>query len=283
VSKLVSAFLGVAFVVGAVLASGARADDPAVARVNGKAVTDGDLKLAEAEIGSDLGSLAGVQRRRVLAEFLIETQLLADAAREKKIAPPPAQATNKDYWERRGLRDAFFEQVIAGGVDEKEVKAFYDENVGSQKPEDEVKARHILVDTKQKALELSKKIKDGADFAELAKQNSGDPGSKDQGGDLGFFVRGQMVPQFEEAAFSLKPGEVSEPFETQFGWHIVKVDTRRERKVPPFEAIKDRLKGAVIHYKAQQLVLELRSKAKIEYLDPEIKKITDAERPPAKN
>ncbi len=75
---------------------------------------------------------------------------------------------------------------------------------------------------------------------------------------------------------------MSEPFETQFGWHIVKVDTRRERKVPPFDAIKDRLKGAVIHYKAQQIVLELRSKAKIEYLDPEIKKITDAERAPAK-
>lgn len=282
-SKLASAFLSLILVAGALLASGARADDPLVARVNGKAVTDGDLKLAEAEIGSDLGSLSGVQRRRVLAEFLIETQLLADAAREKKIASPPAQATNKEYWERRGLRDAFFEQVIAGGVDDKEVKAFYDENVGSQKPEDEVKARHILVDTKEKALDLSKKIKAGADFAELAKQNSGDPGSKDQGGDLGFFVRGQMVPQFEEAAFSLKPGEVSEPFETQFGWHIVKLDLRRERKVPPFEAIKDRLKGAVIHYKAQQIVLELRSKAKIEYLDPEIKKITDAERPPAKN
>lgn len=279
-SKLASVFLSLILLSGLAV-SGARADDPVVARVNGKPVLDADLKLAETEIGSDLGSLAGVQRRRVLAEFLIETQLLADAATEKKIAPPPAQATNKEYWERRGLRDAFFEQVIAGAVDDKEVRAFYDENVGSRKPEDEVKARHILVDSKAKAQELSQKIKAGADFAELAKQNSGDPGSKEQGGDLGFFVRGQMVPQFEEAAFSLKPGEVSEPFETQFGWHIVKVDMRRERKVPPFEAIKDRLKGAVIHYKAQQIVLELRSKAKIEYLDPEIKKLTDAERPPA--
>lgn len=282
-SKLASALLSLALIASGLLASAAHAQDPVVARVNGKPVLDSDLKLAETEIGSDLGSLAGLQRRRVLIEFLIETQLLAEAANEKKIASPPAQATNKEYWERRGLRDAYFEQVIAGSVDDKEVKAFYDENVGSQKPQDEVKARHILVDTKQKAQELSQKIKGGADFAELAKQNSGDPGSKEQGGDLGFFVRGQMVPQFEEAAFSLKPGEVSEPFETQFGWHIVKVDTRRERTVPPYEAIKDRLKGAVIHYKAQQIVLELRSKAKIEYVDPEIKKMTDAERPPAKN
>ncbi len=195
VSKLASALLSLALLAGAVIASGARADDPAVARVNGKPVTDADMKLAETEIGSDLGSLAGVQRRRVLAEFLIETQLLADAARDKKVPLPPVQSTtNKDYWERRGLRDAYFEQVIAGGVDDKEVKAFYDENVGSQKPEDEVKARHILVDTKEKAQELVKKIKDGADFAELAKQNSGDPGSKDQGGDLGFFVRARWFP-----------------------------------------------------------------------------------------
>lgn len=278
-SKLAPAFLGLALLLGGLVASGARADDPVVARVNGKVVTDGDMKLAESEIGSDLGSLSGVQRRRVLAEFLIETQLLADAASEKKITASVAQTTNKEYWERRGLRDAYFEQVIAGGVDEKDVKAFYDENIASQKPEEEVKARHILVDSKDKALELFKKIKDGADFADLAKQNSGDPGSKEQGGDLGFFVRGQMVPQFEQAAFSLKPGEVSEPFETQFGWHIVKVDTRRERKVPPFEAIKDRLKGAVIHYKAQQIVMDLRSKAKIEYVDPEIRKMTDTERP----
>jgi peptidyl-prolyl cis-trans isomerase C len=241
------------------------------------------MKLAETEIGGDLGSLAGVPRRRVLTEFLIETQLLADAAVEKKIAPPAPQATNKEYWQRRGLRDAYFEQIIANSVDDKEAKAFYDENIGSQKPEDEVKARHILVDSKEKAQEVAQKIKQGTDFAELAKQYSGDPGSKDQGGDLGFFVRGQMVPQFEEAAFNLKPGEVSEPFETQFGWHIVKVDTRRERKVPPFEAIKDRLKGAVIHYKAQQIVLDLRSKAKIEYVDADIRKLVEGERPPAKN
>lgn len=277
---MVVALLGVA---GILAGSAARAQDAVAARVNGKALTDADMKLAEAEIGSDLGSLAGTARRRVLAEFLIETQLLADAAEAQKLATPPSKAGNPQYWQRRGLRDAYFEQVIAKSVDDKEVKSFFDEHIGSKKPEDEVKARHILVESKAKIQELHQQLQKGADFADLAKQNSTDPGSKDQGGDLGFFVRGQMVPAFEEAAFALKPGEFSEPFETQFGWHIVKVDARRERAAPPFEAIKDRLRAAVIHYKAQQIVLELRSKAKIEYVDPAIKQLVDTERPPAKN
>ena len=281
-SRFFHALLAVTLLVGGFGAVSALAQDGVAARVNGKPVTDADLKLAEAEIGSDLGSLAGIQRRRVLAEFLIETQLLADAAEARKLTAPPVQPSNREYWQRRGLRDVYFEQVIAKSVDDKEVKSFYDEHIGSKKPEDEVKARHILVEGKDKAIELVQKIKHGADFEELAKQNSKDPGSKDQGGDLGFFVRGQMVPAFEEAAFALKPGDVSEPFETQFGWHIVKVDARRERQAPPFEAIKDRLKSAVIHYKAQQIVLELRSKAKIEYVDPEIRKLVEPEKP-AKN
>ena len=140
-----------------------------------------------------------------------------------------------------------------------------------------MRARHILVASKEKARELYEKIAHGAEFGDLARQYSNDPGSKEQGGDLGFFVRGQMVPQFEDAAFSLKPGEVSQPFQTQFGWHIIKVDARRERQLPPYDAIKDRVRGAVIHRKAQQLVGELRNTAQVEYVDPEIRK--EVERP----
>ena len=91
------------------------------------------------------------------------------------------------------------------------------------KPEEEVPARHILVETEDKAKELKEKIKSGGDFAALAKENSKDPGSKDDGGNLGYFGRGQMVPQFEEVVFKLNKGEVSDPVKTQFGWHLVKV------------------------------------------------------------
>ena len=145
------------------------------------------------------------------------------------------------YWRRRALRDAYFDKSVREAVSDADAKKFYDSQVGGVKPEEEVRARHILVDSKDKAREIFEKIAHGSDFAQLAKENSKDPGSKDQGGELGFFVRGQMVPQFEEVAFKLKKGEVSEPFESQFGWHIVRVDDRRQRAAPAFEAVKDRV------------------------------------------
>ena len=110
-----------------------------------------------------------------------------------------------------------------------------------------MRARHILVESKEKARELFEKLAHGSDFAKLAKDFSKDPGSKDQGGELGFFGRGQMVPQFEEVAFKLQKGEVGEPFETQLGWHVIRVDDRRQSAAPPFEAVKDRVVAALIH------------------------------------
>ncbi|MDX2203288.1 MAG: peptidylprolyl isomerase [Hyphomicrobiaceae bacterium] len=261
-----------------VTADTAAAQDGVAARVNGKDLLEADMRLAEAEIGADLGSLAGAARRRVLAEFLIETQLFADAAEAEKIPLPP-NVQDTPYWKRRALRDTYFERVIAKNVAEIDIKSFYDEHLGSKKAEEEIRASHILLDTKDKASEVYARLKGGGDFAALARNNSGDPGSKDQGGDLGFFVRGQMVPAFEQVAFALKLGEISEPFETQFGWHIVKLDARRERRAPPYEEIKDRLKPAVIHDKAQRLVFELRKKSNIEYVDAEIKKLVEAEQP----
>ena len=254
------------------------AQDGIVARVNGKAITEADMGLADTEIGSDFGTLPAGIKRRVLAEFLIENQLFAEAAEAQKLAVPPPKQANPQYWQRRALRDAYFETSIISGVSDGQVRAFYDEHVSSKQAEQEVRARHILVASKDKARELFEKIAHGSDFATLAKQNSIDPGSKEQGGDLGYFGRGQMVPQFEEAAFKLQPGEVSQPFETQFGWHIIQVDGRRDRQVPTFEAIKDRVRAAVIHDKAQQVLLGLRGKAQIEYVDPEIKKMVDSER-----
>lgn len=258
-----------------------QAQDAVAVRVNGKDLTEADMKLAETEIGSDLGSIAGVPRRRVLAEFLVETQLFADAAEEAKLSPP-ANTQDTPYWKRRALRDVYFEKVIAKGIGDGEVKAFYDEHIGAKKQEEEIRASHILVDSEDKAYQVYTRLQSGGDFATMAKEVSTDPGSKDQGGDLGFFVRGQMVPEFEQAAFALKPGEYSKPFKTQFGWHIARLEARRERKAPAFNDIKDRLTAAVIHYKAQQIVFDLRSKSKIEYVDAEISKLVEAERAQSK-
>ena len=207
----------------------ADAQDSVVAKVNGKTITEADMKLAEAEIGSDLGTLPEPTKRRVLVEFLIENQLFADAAEGQKLASGAAFNERMQYWRRRALRDAYFDNTVRNTVSDAEAKKIYESRSGRPKPEEEVRARHILVESKDKARELFEKLAHGADFAQLAKEHSKDPGSKDQGGELGFFTRGQMVPQFEEAAFKLRKGEVGEPFQSQFGWHIVRVDDRRQR------------------------------------------------------
>jgi peptidyl-prolyl cis-trans isomerase C len=256
----------------------AAAQDSVVARVNGKTITEADMKLAEAEIGSDLGTLPEPTKRRVLVEFLIENQLFADAAEGQNLASGAAFNERLQYWRRRALRDAYFDTTVRNTINEAEARKLYEGMLGAAKPEEEVSARHILVESKDKARELYEKLAHGSDFAQLAKENSKDPGSKDQGGQLGFFTRGQMVPQFEEAAFKLKKGEVGEPFQSQFGWHVVRVDDRRQRPVPRFEAIKDRVVADMIHKKAQQIAGDLRGKAQIEYIDPEIKGAVEKER-----
>jgi peptidyl-prolyl cis-trans isomerase C len=258
-----------------------RAQDGAVAKVDGKTITEADMRLAETEIGSDLGSLPDGTKRRVLLEFLIENQLFADAAEKQKLSAGSSFDERMQYWRRRALRDVYFDKSVKETISDMETKRYYDQQVGALKPEDEVRARHILVESKDKARELFEKILHGGDFAALAREHSKDPGSKDQGGELGFFSRGQMVPQFEEAAFKLKAGEVGEPFETQFGWHIVKVDERRQRSAPAFEDVKDRVRASMIHKRAQQIAGELRGKAQIEYIDPDIRKSVESDRMPS--
>jgi peptidyl-prolyl cis-trans isomerase C len=276
-------FFGVTIaLIGLVLAAvgglSAGAQERVIAKVNGKTITDIDMKLAEAEIGSDLGSLPEATKRRVLIEFLIENQLFADAAEGQRLAVGHGLDEPIEYWRRRALRDAYFDKSIREAISDADAKKFYEKEMGSLKSDQEVRARHILVDSKDKAREVYEKLAHGSDFARLAKEYSKDPGSKDQGGDLGFFGRGQMVPQFEDAAFRLKKGEISEPFESQFGWHIVRLDDRRQRSAPAFEAVKERVVASMIHKKAQQVAADLRGKAQIEYIDPELKRSLESER-----
>lgn len=243
-----------------------------IATVNGVPITEGDLKLAEDEIGRDLGNLPDATKRRVLAEFLIENNLFSKAAEDAKLSEGPNFAERMKYWRNRALRDAYFDKEINSSVGEEAAKAYYDDQVKSLKPKEEVQARHILVDTEDAANELKKKIDGGADFATLAKENSKDPGTKDDGGMLGYFSQGQMVPAFEQAAFALKKGEVSAPVKSQFGWHLIKLEDRRQKPPPTFEEVKDRILASMIHQRAQAVAAKLRDQAKIEYLDEAIKK-----------
>ena len=243
-----------------------------VAKVNGIAITEADLKLAEDEIGRDLGNLPDGTKRRVLVEFLIENNLFAKAAEAAKLSEGAEFDDRMKYWRNRALRDSYFEKEINTSVSEAAAKTYYDDQVKALKPKEEVQARHILVETEELAKDLKKKIDDGADFTALAKEHSKDPGTKDDGGMLGYFSAGQMVPDFEQAAFALKKGEVSAPVKSQFGWHLIKLEDRRQKPPPSFEDVKDRILSSMIHQRAQAVAAKLREDAKIEYIDEAIKK-----------
>ncbi|MGE5267264.1 MAG: peptidylprolyl isomerase [Deltaproteobacteria bacterium] len=274
VSQLIHA-VAVTVCVVATAAASARADDKVVATVNGHAISEADLALAEAEIGNELGNLPESTRRRVLVEFMIENQLFAEAAEAEKLGTGPDFEKRMAFWRQRALRDAYFEKTVKSSIGVEAARAIYDDKVKQLKPEDEVQARHILVGSEDEAKKLIVRIEAGEDFAQLAKENSGDAGSKTQGGMLGYFGRGQMVPQFEEAAFALEVGQVSKPIQSQFGWHVIKVEDRRQKPPPSFDEVKDRLIGSMVQSKAQSIATDLRGKAKIDYVDPEIKKMAD--------
>ena len=253
-------------------------ENQTIATVNGKPITQLDLDLAEAEIGSDLGNLPTATKRRVLVEYLIETVLFADAAKSKNLDSGTDFKQRMEYLQRRALRESYFENVIKSEISESTAKSFYDDSVKGLKPQEEIKARHILVDTEADADDLLERIGRGAEFAELAKKHSKDPGTKHNGGLLGFFTRGQMVPAFEEAAFNLPQGEISEPVKSRFGWHLIKVEEKRTKPIPAFEEVKDKILNSLAHQKTQSITKELRDGAKIEYLDPEIKAVVERQK-----
>lgn len=262
------------------------AQEKVVAKVNGKNLTENDLKYAEAEIGADIGNLPEATRRRVLIEYLIENQLFAEAADAQKLGSGAAFDERLQYWRRRALRETYFDTSVKSSVTEAEARKLYDAQVAQiaqTKAEEEVKASHILVKEEAKAKEIAATLKPGDDkgFADAAKANSLDPGSKEEGGSLGYFGKGQMVPQFEEAAFKLQKGEISVPVQSQFGWHIIRLDDRRAKptpKIPEFAEVKERIMASLMHKKAQETLDGLRSKATLEYVDPDVKKQVEAEK-----
>ncbi len=138
-------------------------------------------------------------------------------------------------------------------ISDEEMKSFFEENKDTLSEKEQVSASHILVETEAKALEVKEKLSSGEAFSELAKEYSIDEANKEQGGELGFFGRGQMVSEFEDAAFSLNPGEVSDPIKTKFGYHIIKIEDKKEAKEANFEESKDKIKEVLVGEKMPQV------------------------------
>jgi peptidyl-prolyl cis-trans isomerase C len=249
-----------------------------VATVGGEPVTEGDLSFAAEDLAQDLAQMPPEERRAFLLRVLIDMKVMAGAAKSAGMDQTPIFAQRLKYLEERALRRAYFADAIAGKVTEEAIRADYDAFVAQFKPQDEVHARHILVETKEEADAIKADLDGGADFAAIAKEKSIDPGSGANGGDLGFFAKGMMVPEFETAAFALvNAGDVSEPVQSQFGWHIIKLDEKRQSKPPTFEQVAPQIQQQVLMRVFNEKVEELMSDVKIEVTDPALKAAMDAQ------
>ena len=260
-----------------VLAAGpAFAGGKVLAKVNGADITDDDVKLAQSELGPNLGNVPPEQRTTVLVEYLMENRLMTAAADKEGFGADASMAARADYYKGRAMKDIYFEKKIQGAVTDADAKLIYDKQVAAMKPVEEVRASHILVEKKEEADDVEAKLKAGGDFAALAKEKSKDTGSGANGGDLGYFAKGQMVKPFEDTAFNMKTGDVSEPVQSQFGWHIIKLIDKRNRPAPEFDKVKDRILAGLLQQKAEEVISGLRKDAKIEYVDEALKKAVEA-------
>lgn len=230
----------------------------------GEAVSPAALRAAEQELAPALAQINPAERTEYLTNLLTDMRLVAAEARERNLHQTPEFEARLEFLQNRVLMQSLLQQVGEEAVGEEQLRAFYESAVAGGEAREEVRARHILVESEEEAREVKAELEGGGDFAAIAQARSKDPGSGAQGGDLGYFGRGQMVPVFEETAFGLQPGEVSEPVESQFGWHIIKLEDRRTQEPPPFEQVRDEVAQLLRRQAQAEFVDRLRREAGIE-------------------
>lgn len=252
------------------------AEDPVVARVDGQPVRLSDVMATAQDVlpaemrdmpAALLMQVLPADVRRQLIERTITERALTAAARAAGLDKDAEVRRRVQRAEDQELQQAYIGREVGPQVTEAALRARYEQESGKRQGEEEVRARHILLRTETEAKTALAAVKGGEDFAAAAKRLSTDPGSRD-GGDLGFFKRGDMVPEFAAAAFAMKPGEVSaEPVKSPFGWHVIKLEERRSAPVPSFEESRQQLRQQLVQEQVDAVVQRVRATAKIERLD----------------
>ncbi len=245
----------------------ARSGDDVAARVNGTTIYASDVEREAAaqniiQVGEPL--LKGSKQYRQVLDDLIDQRLMALEAVRKGLDRNPEASRRLQAARERILGDILLEDTVSKAVTDKAVRRMYDEQSRLAPPGDEVRARHILVQTKEEAQDIIKTLKAGGDFAKLALEKSLDPGSRLEGGDLGYFTKDSMVEPFAKAAFSLKVGQISAPVKSEFGWHVIKVEGRRKQKLQSFDEMRARIVRFMTFDQIQKLITKLRKNAIIE-------------------
>jgi Parvulin-like peptidyl-prolyl isomerase len=274
--KLLAALMLAASVLVPPAAAWAQDTDPVIARIGGVEVRASELKMAEGDLDPQFAQMPEEQRRIAALAAIIDIKALARKAEAEKLDETDEFKRQLAFLRERTLHNVLFKTRVMDPITDADVKARYDKEVAAIPPEEEVKARHILVKTEEEAKKVIADLDAGKDFLELAKLSSDGP-SAEQGGDLGYFTKGRMVPEFEAAAFALQPGEYTKtPVKTQFGYHVIKVDDRRQAPPPPFEQVSDQVRQVLLRERYGELLTEARAETEIEVLDPKLKEGYDA-------
>jgi peptidyl-prolyl cis-trans isomerase C len=266
VARAFGALAFAAFLVGPTTALHAQDADPVVARANGVDIRQSDLALAEDEVGANMPQMGPDQKRDYLITYLADVIVLAQAADQQKLADRDDVKHRIQFERGKVLMETLLQDAGTKAMTDDAMHKVYEDAVKQMANEQEVHARHILVATEDEAKAIEDQLKKGADFATLAKEKSKDPGAA-EGGDLGYFTKDQMVPEFAEVAFKLDKGQISDPVKTQFGWHIIKIEDKRTKPTPTFDEVKGQIENYVAHRAQADLVAKLRSAANIQRLD----------------
>jgi peptidyl-prolyl cis-trans isomerase C len=257
------------------------APETVVAKVDGMPITEADLALAAEELAGQIPAQATeAQKRDFLVSFVADMKLLSRAAKDAGVDKAPSFERKLAYMREKVLLDEYIAVETKKQVTLDAMKKLYDESIKSVTPEEEARARHILVESEDEAKAIAKRVKGGEDFAKVAGEVSKDPGSGKEGGDLGWFTKDRMVPEFSEAAFKMKPGQVSDPVKSQFGWHVIKLEETRTKPLPSFEEVKDQVEQYLTRKVQSDIVVALRAKGKVERLDAPAPAATPAPAPP---
>jgi peptidyl-prolyl cis-trans isomerase C len=257
--------------------------DPVLAKVNGQPIHASDLKAAAETLPPQARSLPPQQLYPMLLDQLVDAQALVVEAKKTGLDKDPEVQRSMTMAEDRTLASALLNKVVRPQVTDEAVKARYDQEYANKPGDEEVHARHILVGDEATAKKIIAELKKGGDFAALSKQYSKDPGASKQGGDLGFFKKTDMVPEFATAAFALKDNEVTQtPVKTQFGWHVIQTLEHRTTPPPSFEQQRDELRQQMVQAAVQKEVAQARSEVTVERfnMDGSPVKATDSAVPP---
>lgn len=235
-----------------------------VATVNGQPITLGAIIVMRQGLPQQYQGLPDDVLLQGLIDQAIDQTLLAAEISPDPANDPLAVRLQVENDRRAALAASLVQARMSAPVSEADIQAAYDEAAKAFQPQKEFSASHILVASEDEAKAIRADLDKGGDFAALAKEKSTDPGSGAQGGSLGWFGAGQMVPEFQAAVEALQPGQISEPVQSQFGWHIVRLDEVRDTALPPLDQIKDQLENQVRQQKLEAEVAALREKATIE-------------------